>query len=67
MVSKQYFFAAQRLLRIAGNMADEWIASRLKTLAENYRRRAHQAQLAESAKALAPVVIPGDMEDWTNL
>jgi hypothetical protein len=66
MVSKQYFCTAQTLLRVAGNMADETIASRLKTLAENYERRAHRAALAESLKTSAPAVIPGDMEDWSN-
>jgi hypothetical protein len=51
---------------LRGNIADETIASRLKTLAENYERRAHRAELAEQAEALAPVVIPGDTEDWSN-
>jgi hypothetical protein len=66
LVSKQYFCTARSLRRIAGNITDETIASRLKTLAENYERRAHRAELAEQAEALAPVVIPGDTEDWSN-
>ena len=66
MVSKQYYCTAQSLLRIAGHMTDETIASRLKTLAENYERRGHQAELVERAEALAPLRIPGNTEDWSN-
>jgi hypothetical protein len=55
MVSKEYFGTARALLRIAGNMTDQTIASRLKLLAEDYERRAQKAELAETAEALPPV------------
>jgi len=57
MVSKEYLGTARALLRIARNMTDETIASRLKALAEDYERRAGKAELAESAKALSPVAV----------
>jgi hypothetical protein len=60
MVSKEYFGTARVLLRMAGNMTDETIANRLKTLAEDYERRAQRAQLAESTEALAPARARGE-------
>jgi hypothetical protein len=66
MVSKEYFGTARTLLRIARNMTDETIASRLKALAEDYERRAGKAKLAESAKALSPVAVRGDTATRSN-
>ena len=43
MLSKEYLTTAQTLLRMARSMADRTIAARLKTLAEQYERRASQA------------------------
>jgi hypothetical protein len=51
MVSKEYLGTARTLLRIARNMTDKAIAGRLKALAEDYERRAHKAEIAESAEA----------------
>jgi hypothetical protein len=55
MVSKEYLGTARTLLRIARNMTDETIASRLKALAEDYERRAGKAELVEAAKASSPI------------
>jgi len=66
MVSKEYLGTARTLLRIAGNMTDETIASRLKALAEDYERRAGKAELAESAKARSPIAARGDTASRTN-
>lgn len=52
MVSKEYFGTARALLRIARNMTDQTIAQRLKSLAEDYERRAQKAELVEAAGAL---------------
>jgi hypothetical protein len=60
MVSKEYLDTARTLLRIARNMTDQTIASRLKALAEDYERRAEKAELAESAKAVSPIAARGD-------
>ena len=43
MLSREYLVTAQTLLRVARSMADRTIAARLKTLAEEYERRARQA------------------------
>lgn len=51
MVSKEYLGIARTLLRIARNMTDQTIASRLKALAEDHERRAQKAEIAESAEA----------------
>lgn len=53
MVSKEYLGTARTLLRVARNMTDQTIASRLKALAEEYERRAQKAELADSAKPVA--------------
>ena len=63
MVSKEYLGTARTLLRVARNITDQTIASRLKALAVNYERRAQKAELAESAKALSPVAAHGDTAD----
>jgi hypothetical protein len=56
MVSKEYLHTARTLLRIAKNMTDQTIANRLMTLASDYESRAQRADLAETAKAIAPAV-----------
>jgi hypothetical protein len=54
MLSKQYLDTARTILRAAQTMADLHVARQLKTLAEDYERRAEKAAHAEAAKALAP-------------
>jgi hypothetical protein len=50
---KQYLETARTLLRAAQTMTDQAIASQLRTLADDYERRAEQASRADAAKALA--------------
>ena len=66
MVSKEYFGTARALLRIARNMTDLTVASRLQALAEDYERRAQKAELAESAKGLVPIAVRGDTPGWSR-
>jgi hypothetical protein len=51
MLSREYLMTAQTLLRMARSMADRTIAARLKTLAEQYERRASQASRNRAAGA----------------
>jgi hypothetical protein len=51
MLSKEYLQTAQTLFRVARNMADQTVADRLKTLAEDYERRAERASLTDAANA----------------
>ena len=53
MLSKAYLDTAQTILRAAQTMNDQRVASQLKALAENYKRRAEKAAHADAAKALA--------------
>lgn len=48
MISKEYFYTAQALLRVAKNITDEAIANRLMTLAADYERRGRKAELPKS-------------------
>jgi hypothetical protein len=48
---KQYLEAAQTLLRAAKTMSDAAIASELRALADDYRRRAERASHVDAAKA----------------
>jgi len=50
---KAYLETARTLLRAAQTMTDSAIASQLKTLAEDYERRAEKASDVDAAKALA--------------
>jgi hypothetical protein len=50
---KEYLKAAETLLRAAQTMTDRAIERQLKTLAEDYERRAEKASHADAAKALA--------------
>ena len=51
--SKQYLQTAQTLLRAAQTMTDEVVMNQLKTLADEYERRAEKASVVDAAKALA--------------
>ena len=51
MLSKEYLQTAQTLFRVARDMADQTIADRLKSLAQDYERRAEQASQADAAGA----------------
>ena len=53
MLSKEYLDTARTLLRAAEGMTDRRVAGQLKTLADDYERRAEQAAHADAAKALA--------------
>jgi hypothetical protein len=48
---KEYFKTAQSLLRAARTMTDDAIVARLKSLAEDYQRRAEKASSADAANA----------------
>ena len=48
VISKEYLYTAQALLRVAKNITDETIANRLMTLAADYERRARKADLPKS-------------------
>ena len=48
LISKEYFYAAQALLRVAKNITDETITNRLMALAADYERRARKADLPKS-------------------
>ena len=50
---KVYLETARTLLRAAQTMTDKVIADQLKTLAEDYERRAEKALQVDAAKALA--------------
>lgn len=65
MISKEYLHTAQTLLRIAKNMTDQTIANRLMALANDYESRAQKADLAETAKALAPAATRVDTAPGT--
>jgi hypothetical protein len=53
MLSKEYLDTARTILRAAQTMTDQHVAGKLKTLAEDYERRAEKAAHADAAKALA--------------
>lgn len=50
---KQYLQTAQTLLRNAESMTDRAVAFQLRTLAEDYQRRAEKASQDDAAKAVA--------------
>ena len=52
-MSKGYLDTARTILRVAQTMTDQHVASQLKSLAEDYERRAEKAAHADAAKALA--------------
>ena len=49
---KQYLQTAQTLLRNAQSMTDSAVAFQLRTLAEEYQRRAEKASQDDAAKAI---------------
>ena len=53
MLSNQYLDTARTILRAAQTMTDQYVAGQLKSLAEDYERRAEKAARADAAKALA--------------
>ena len=53
MLSKGYLDTARTILRAAQTMTDQHVAGQLRTLAEDYERRAEKAAHAAAAKALA--------------
>ena len=53
MLSKEYSNTARTILRAAQTMTDRVVATQLKTLAEDYERRAEKASRDDAAKALA--------------
>ena len=53
MLSKQHLDTALTILRAAQTMTDQHVAGQLKTLAEDYERRAEKAAHADADKALA--------------
>jgi hypothetical protein len=50
---KQYLKTAETLLRAAQTMTDRVVATQLRTLADDYERRADKASRDDAAKALA--------------
>jgi hypothetical protein len=50
MLSKEYLNTSRALLRIARNMMDQMIASRLQALSQDYKRRAQKASDSKSAR-----------------
>ena len=50
---KEYLKTARTLLRAAQTMTDDAIAGQLKTLADDYERRAEKASQVDAAKAMA--------------
>jgi hypothetical protein len=50
---KEYLKTAQTLLRAAQTMTDQAVAGQLKSLADDYQRRADKASQIDAAKALA--------------
>ena len=58
MLSTQYLKTARTLFRVARDMADQTVASRLKTLAEDYERRAEKASAAMQKVRQHRVALP---------
>ena len=48
VISKEYLYTAQALLRVARNITDGTVANRLMALAADYERRARKADLPKS-------------------
>jgi hypothetical protein len=57
MPSKQYLNTSRTLLRVARNMTDQMIASRLRPLRKDYNRRAQKASDSVSARVLARAAV----------
>ena len=61
MLSKEY----ARMFRAAQTMTDPRVSGQLKTLAEDYERRAEKASHADAAKALARSAARADRDEST--
>ena len=61
---KQYLKTASTLLCVAQTMTDSLVAHRLKTLAEDYERRAEKASRDDAAKVLARATANAESE-WS--
>lgn len=61
---KQYLQTARTLLRAAQTMTDEAIAGQLKSLADDYERRAERASQVDAAKILARSVANASAPEW---
>jgi hypothetical protein len=59
---KEYSGTARTLLRVAQTMADAAIAGQLKSLADDYRRRAERASHEDATKALARTAARAERE-----
>jgi hypothetical protein len=62
---KEYLKTAETLLRAAHTMTDLAIAGQLKSLADDYERRAEKASHVDAAKALARSTANAEGEWWT--
>ena len=61
---KECLETSRTLLRAAESMTDPAIAGQLKTLAEDYQRRAEKASQVDAAKALARSAANAQSERW---
>ena len=59
---QQYLKTAQALLRSAKTMTDDAVAGQLRTLADDYERRAEKASRDDAAKALARYEVRAEPE-----
>ena len=59
---KQYLETARTLLRAAQTMTDHTIAGQLKTLADDYERRAEKASHVDADKAFARLAADAEGE-----
>jgi hypothetical protein len=62
---KEYLKTAQTLLRAAQTMTDQAVAGQLKSLADDYQRRADKASQIDAAKALARSAANAEAEYMT--
>ena len=63
---KQYLKTAETLLRAAQTMTDRAVAAQLKTLADDYQRRADTASHVDAAKALTRSAANAEGE-WADM
>ena len=61
---KEYLETARTLLRAAQSMTDQATATRLKSLADDYERRAAKAAHVDAAKAFARSAARVECEEW---
>jgi hypothetical protein len=63
MLSREYFATARNLLRAAQTKTDPRVSAQLKTLAEDYERRAAQISHADAATAFARPAARADRDE----